>query len=528
MNYKCLSLLACSLIAAGASFAQKSQKLNIGHITVFLSGAEIESDTRVEVPQGTSEILLTNVAGNLNAQSISVGADNNVVIQSATPKNDYLSEQNLSPKARQLADSLDYLKIRLGEINNKKATVDEQISVIRSNRNTGGANSGLNVTELQKMLDLIALRMNNLLNESNALQRNIDKTNERIALLDKQYNEELQKGFQPGGQLLVKLYSPVATTTALHVTYITPNAGWTPVYDLKAAKINDPLQLVYKANIVQQSGISWDKVKLTLSTGNPNEGLTAPDMQPWFLSFYVPKPVMYKNMMAAAPLNSSMRAKSDEVAEGSLGEYVSVNNSGVNTRFDIALTYTILSDGKEYSVAIQDFQVPATYRYYTAPKLDPDVFLQARITNWEEMNLIPGNANIFYEGTYVGQQYLDPATVKDTLNLSLGRDKKVIVHRTEDKNYRSQKMIGSNVRRSFQYTIEIRNTRKDNIDLLVSDQFPVSNDKDIEVIDTEAPGASIGENGIINWELQLKPAETKTLKLQYAIKYPRDKRIMGL
>jgi uncharacterized protein (TIGR02231 family) len=528
MNYKHSLLLAAGLATAQFSIAQKSQKLNIGHVTVFLSGAEIEGDTRIEVPQGTSEIILTNVAGNLNAQSISVGADNNVVIQSVTPKNDYLGEKTLSPQARQIGDSIEFLKLKLQETLNKKATVDEQISVIRSNRATGGANSGLNVTELQKMLDLIALRMNNLLNESNSLQSSSDKTKKRITLLEQQYNQELQKGFQPGGQLLVKLYSPVPAATNLHVSYITPNASWTPVYDLKVAKINEPVQIVYKANVVQNTGISWDKVKLSLSTGNPNEGSNAPEMQAWFLSFYEPKPVMYKTARAEAAPEGLVAADQAVFTPPNMAGYVSVDNGGVNTQFDIALNYTILSDGQEYSVAIQDYKLPASYRYYAAPKLDPDAFLQARITNWEDLNLIPGNANIFYEGTFVGQNYLDPRNVKDTMNLSLGRDKKVIVRRVEDKNYRSQKMIGTNVRRSFAYTIEVRNARKEDIDLVVSDQFPVSNDKDIEVSDMEAKGATVGEQNMLNWDLHLKPSESKTLKLQYTIKYPKDKRVANL
>lgn len=526
MNYKFAFLFTAGITAAGTAFAQKTQKLSIAHVTVFLSGAEIESDTRIDVPLGSSEILLTNVAGNLNAQSISVGAGNNVVIQSVTPKNDYIGEKTLSPAARQLGDSIEFLKVKLQESLNKKTTIDEQVSVIRANRSARGTNSGLNVTELQKMLDLIALRLNNLLNESNSLQRSSDKMKERLTQLEQQYNQEIQKGYQPGGQLLVKLYSPAATTTQLRVSYITPNASWTPVYDLKVAKINEPVALTYKANVIQNTGISWNKVKLSLSTGNPNESSSAPEMQPWFLSFYEPKPVMYKMSRAAEAPEAGVAA--DQAAPANLSGYVTADNGGVNTQFDISLPYTILSDGQEYSVAIQDFSLPASYRYYAAPKLDPDAFLQARVTNWEQLNLIPGNANIFYEGTFVGQSYLDPRNVKDTMNLSLGRDKKIVIRRTEDKNYRSQKMIGTNVRRSYAYTIELRNTRKEDIDLLVSDQFPVSNDKDIEISDTEAKGAQLGENNVLSWDLHLKPAETKTLKLQYTVKYPKDKRVANL
>ncbi|HTN18298.1 MAG TPA: DUF4139 domain-containing protein [Chitinophagaceae bacterium] len=530
------------LLTAAHAFAQTKQKASIEHITVFLSGAEIESKARVTLPKGESEVLFTNIAGNIVQQSISVGVGNGVVVQSATAQNDYLVSSNLSPKAQEIKDSIDILKQQNETLADKKSVLDEQLAVIRENRKVTGANTGLSVAELQKFLDLINAKMNGLLAEGHTLSRQMNKTNERLVLLNKQLEEERKKDFQPGGQLLVKFYAAAATTAEVNISYVTPNAGWTPSYDLRVDKINSPVKLVYKANIVQNSGVKWDNVKLSLSTGNPNEGVEAPVMSPWYLSFY--QPVAYGGagyMNRAAPVMSAMkRAKSETyeaealqdvsaAAPSTVGNYVQVDNSGINTTFDIDLNYTVPSDGLEHLVAVKDYELPATYRYYVAPKLDRDAFLQARITNWEDLNLMPAATNIFYEGAYVGQGYIDMRNVKDTLNLSLGRDKKIIVRRENDKNYRSVKTLGSNIRRSYGYTIEVRNTKKENIDLVVSEQFPVSNDKDISVEDKEAAGASVNsETGAVQWDLSLKPNEVKTLKLNYSVKYPKDKNIGNL
>lgn len=537
-SYRILTGAFVCLISVNA-FAQSKQKASIEHITVFLSGAEIESSAKVNLPQGESEVLFTNIAGNIVQQSISVGVNNGVIVQSATPQNDFLVSSNLSPKGQMIKDSIEYLTQQGQTLADKKTVLDEQLAVIKENRTVAGANNGLSVIELQKLLDLINAKMNGLLSEGHVLNRQINKINERINLLNQQLNEEQKKDFQPGGQLLVKFFTTQATAATVSINYVTPNASWTPSYDLRVDKINSPVKLVYKANIVQNSGVKWDNVQLSLSTGNPNEGAEAPTMNPWYLSFYENTAGGgYKNrtLMMNAPV--AARAEMDDESihitklkstKPSVGDYVQIDNSGINTTFDISLNYTIPSDGLAHLVAVKDYELPATYRYYVAPKLDRDAFLQARVTNWEDLNLMPATTNIFYEGAYVGQGYIDMRNVKDTLNLSLGRDKKIIVRRENDKNYRSVKMIGTNVRRSYGYTIEVRNTKKEPIDLVVLEQFPISNDKDISIEDKEAKDAQINEEtGAIQWGLSLKGNELKTLKLNYSVKYPKDKTVGNL
>ena len=543
---KILVMVFLCLMATN-TIAQTKQKTNIEHITVFLSGAEIEASAKINLPQGESEVLFTNIAGNIVQQSISVGVNNGVIVQSATAQNNYLENNNLSPYGQMLKDSIEILKQQNETLSDKKSVLNEQLSVIKENRKIAGQNNGLSVIELQKMLDLISNKMNGLLADEHTLDRQMRKTQERITQLNQQLNEEQKKDFQPGGQLLVKFFATAATNATVNISYVTPNASWTPSYDLRVDKINSPVKLVYKANIIQNSGVKWDNVKLSLSTGNPNEGAEAPMMNPWYLSFYQPQArPAYSNK--AKMLNSRSSgdiriggAREDgtvfmvdgqvveNAAPASVGNYVQIDNSGINTIFDISLNYTIPSDGQEHLVAVKDYELPATYRYYVAPKLDRDAFLQARITNWEDLNLMPASTNIFYEGAYVGQGYIDMRNVKDTLNLSLGRDKKIIVRRENDKNYRSVKTIGTNIRQSYGYTIEVRNTKKENIDLVVLEQFPISNDKDINIEDKEAGGAHINEEtGAVQWDLTLKGNELKTLKMNYSVKYPKEKTIGNL
>ena len=536
MLYRKYVLMAGFLLATSHNiWAQTRQSVDISHATIFLNGAELSSSTKINLPQGESEILFTNIAGNVNQQSLNIGADNGVVIQSATFQNNFLVAEILSPRARAIQDSIDMIENGRAGTNNMLAVTNEQIAVLSQNKQVSGSQSGLSVTELTKMLDLIKTRLSGLLAEKDKLNATLKKTDERLTLLRMQLEAEKSKDFQPGGQLLVKFYAPRATSSDVNISYVVPNAGWSPTYDLRVEDLKNPVKLFYKANVYQNSGVKWDKIKITLSTGNPSEGAQAPALQPWYLAFY--NPVAYgEGYMNSYQNQAAPRAKAimmDSITEdakapaaGALNNYVQVNNSGISTTFDIDLPYTIPSDGQQHLVSVKSYELPATYRYFVVPKMDRDAFLQAQITNWEDLNLIPATTNIFYEGSYVGQGYIDMRNTKDTMNISLGRDKKIIVRRERDKELRSVKTIGTNIKETFVYTVSIRNTRKEALNITVLEQLPISNDKDIVIEDTDVDGGTLEETtGEVKWILSVKPNETVKKKIAFTVKYPKGKSI---
>ncbi|NCX96668.1 MAG: DUF4139 domain-containing protein, partial [Chitinophagia bacterium] len=144
-------------------------------------------------------------------------------------------------------------------------------------------------------------------------------------------------------------------------------------------------------------------------------------------------------------------------------------------------------------------------------------------------SLLPGETGIFYEGTYVGKGFIDPKSTKDTMKLSIGRDKKIVITRERDKKLRATKLLGSTVNDTYAYTIAVRNTRKQKATIEIEDQMPVSNDKDIvvETIDNDKAEYD-APTGKMKWTLELQPGETKKITFSYSITYPKGKRINGL
>lgn len=533
------STLLIALFVPMLSSAQTKQPVVIQHATIFLNGAELTSQAKLNLPQGESEVLFTNIAGNVNQESLTIGADNQVIIQSAGFQNNYLQTEIISPTVKQLEDSLELFNEWMDVFQNKLTVISEQEAVLRENRKLSGQNTGLNVAEVQKMIDLISNKMTALLSDRKKIEKEKVKLALRIERTKRQLEEEKNKGFQPGGQLLVKFYAPKATTTNINMSYVVPNAGWTPTYDIRVDDLNKPVKIMYKANVFQNSGVKWNNISISLSTGNPTEGAEAPMLQPWHVAFFQPvQNYGYLNRKEAMPQVAMAGARTegaaykvdgvqvgDQAAQSSMNEYVAVDNSGINTTFDIELPYTINSDGKQQLVTVKSYELPASFTYYAAPKLDKDAFLQAKITNWEDLNLLPASTHIFYEGSYVGEGYIDMRNVKDTLVVSLGRDKKVIIKREMDKKFRSVKTIGNNVRESMAFSLNIRNTRKEKINLNIVDQFPISDDKDLIIEEKEAKESVIDENEMIKWQLNLEPNEQKNLKFSYLIKYPKGKKL---
>ncbi len=207
-----------------------------------------------------------------------------------------------------------------------------------------------------------------------------------------------------------------------------------------------------------------------------------------------------------------------------LEDYVTISDNELNVTFDIDLPYDVPTNGKAQTAVLKEQEIAANYKFYAVPKLDKDVFLLAEIADWEKLNLLPGEANIIFEGTYIGKSFIDPSSIQDTLNLTMGRDKRVVVKKEKLADYSSVKFLGSNKKQTVTYEITVKNNKKDAIDIMVKDQYPISQDKDVVVELLEGSAAADNnETGVLTWKLKLVPGEVKKLKVSYSVKYPKDK-----
>ena len=198
-----------------------------------------------------------------------------------------------------------------------------------------------------------------------------------------------------------------------------------------------------------------------------------------------------------------------------------------NIEFNIAMPYSVPSDGKQYTVEINQLDIPAIYEYAVAPKLSTDVFLTARLTDWNKYNFLSGEANLFFEGTFIGKSLINTDATTDTLNLSLGTDKNIVVTRTSLKDLSERQSLGSNKKETRDWQIEVKNRKSQPINLLVEDQVPVSQNSSIEVEIQELSGGQLDKlTGKVIWKMAVKPEDNKKIELKYLVKYPKSQSVI--
>lgn len=528
------TLLCFSAIA----FAQKPifTSAKIKSATVYNNSAELLQSASVTLPSGTSEIVIKNVADYVNENTIQIGAPANVTVLSVQFTRNFISEYEIdesNPMIKKVRDSIMLIEKEMGKIANEKVSYSKTIDLLDKNQNVAGQNSGLNVTELIKLVDYYRAKRNELSNLVDNLIEKEEKLRVKLSKLNSKLELNTQKQEKSSqGKLVLQVMTDVASSVNLDINYITANASWSPFYDLRAENINSPINLMYKAKVLQNTGIDWKKVKLTLSSGNPNQNNTAPILQAWFLRYGYPRTYGYDNSNAklnTVVVSGYMKKDKAELDESSISNYTTINENQLNISFDIDIPYDILSNGKAHSVALKDLKLPASYKYYAVPKVEKEAFLLAEISEYSKFNLLPGEANIIFEGMYVGKTMINPNQTSDTLNLSMGRDKKIAIKREKIADKSGTKFLSGYKEQTFTYDITVKNNKKEAIELLLKDQYPISTDKEITIELLDNGKAKVNtETGILTWDVKLGAGETKKFRISYKIKYPKDKFIDNL
>ena len=528
MNKKILVILflfifSVSLYAENHIAAK--QKL-IG-VKVFISGAELTHTAKVKLQKGVSNIVFSNLSSNIDENSINISAKGKAIILSVTKRFNYLKPGEKSVRIKQLEDSLKILKYSKAKLLNKLQVLDLEVDLITSNKIIGGKNSYQKINELKKMVKFYENTLPKLKDKMLAFRMKELKLRKMIDAIRKQLKELNNQKQKPVNEIIITVSAQQSTLLQLRLTYLTYNAGWKPDYDIRVKNINSKADLYYKGAVWQNTGINWRNVNITLSTRNPIVNNNAPVLYPWFINFYTPH--NGRRLFKSNAFSPAAKMLSAKEGTRNLSNYTKIIQTQMAAEFTPSIRYSIPPDGKIHLVSIKKYELPAKYEYLSIPKLDKNAFLITTLSNWSSYNLLPGNANIYFENSYVGKTFINPFTAGDSLTISLGRDQNIIVKRKLLKDFTEKKFLSSNVERTFGYEILVKNNKTINIKIVVEDQLPISKNEDIEVFLKEKSGAKYDEKtGLLQWNLNLSPSSLKKLKFVYMVEYPKGKIIKNL
>lgn len=539
---------------------EKIVKSNISKVTVYSQGAQIYRKANYSVGKGVTEVIIDGVSKNIDNNSLQVNATGSVIILDTKyaifyPEKKTVTLEGLSLQTRRkilaLEDSIYNTNYDLRELQDEIDVYQATKNILANNgaiRGQGKVNDSIGL--LKDAIEYYTKKMmevNKNLQVLNRKKVKVNKTkagmNERLKLL--RNAESNNNGAKPKGptyRITITLKANASASGKIDVSYLVSNAGWTPLYDLRSEVASSKINLNYKAKVYQNTGIDWEDVRLNISTNNPYQNKTKPVLHPWYLDFnnYRTQTVTgntrgsYKKDLKQKA--ESMGYDSDaapapayEVAEEQSirsDEFTQTIENMISAEFKIDLPYSIKSNGQEHMVLVKNVDLEANYKYYTVPKYDKSVYLVAQLSKLAELQLVPAKANIFFDGTYMGETYLDPTTMDDTLNLSLGKDPNIIVKRTLLKKECKEKIVGQKNERTFAYSIEVKNLKSRTIKLVVQDQIPITQNADIEIQAlSQSKGALNKRTGMIEWEFSLKPKASKDLEFSYQVKHDKDKQL---
>jgi uncharacterized protein (TIGR02231 family) len=558
---KSFSLLLFSFVLTYNVFSQTNLKSEIKDITVFLSGAEIHRTSSINFKKGRNVIVFKGLSASLMKESVRIETSSNVQIMATSHGLNYLTEETDNAQKKKLKDSIEYYNNEIELIENDLDAYKIEKKLLESNIHLSGKQNAVSMAVLKEAADYYRSRIKDINKNMHKHQSGINQLVKRKRKHVMQLQELDYNSSSVHSEITVTLDAQVGGKTNLNLFYLVTDAGWSATYEIRSNKTSAPIDIFYNANVFNNTGFDWTNVSLQISTGEPNLTASRPDLDRWTINDVVRRRRKYKTTQTDKTLfsyeyesnkksvlsnsqgffmendfqalnkkNNDLKYKDQSGKKGKKTETVKFKEiavSELSRTFDIKDKYTIPSNAKPYIIKVTKYEIPASYSYISVPKIDRDAFLIAKITDWEDLDLVEGPAQVYFGGNYVGKSYINTQFVPDTLELSLGRDNNIAVTRVKKKKFSSKKIIGTNKKEIYLYEITVKNARDVPVQIEILDQLPISTDSEVSVSTGETSDATVNETeGLLSWKITLAAKESKKVTFGFTVKYPKNKKIL--
>jgi len=520
-------ILLLGLLYPNIKASEKEVESRITDVVVFLNGAQITRTAEALIPAGETQIIFKGLTSQLKPNSLQVSSNQAASIRSVNHSRDYMTPPKVNEQTNRLIKQRNELQDSIDRAKNKKKVRLQEQEMLLKNQSVGGNETGLKVEELKSAMDFFRDRMTEIEQELFELKKQITPMKKRLKNLNKQLEELRAYKDRPTTTVRVRIASEQRKQTTFQIQYAVNQASWQPFYDLRVEDISHPITLQYMAKISQNTGTDWNGVNLSLSTGDPSVNHEKPELSPWVIRPVEPlkRESLEKNEPKKMRSEAAIQLSATE--PGKIAPRISPEHQQTTTIFHINHPFSVQSGEKQHDVTIMDHEIETKYQYATVPKRSQYAYLMAEITDWKNLDLLPGKAGIYFNQTFQGNTHIDPYKTDDTLSLSIGRDPEIVVNREMLKDYSSNTFFGNNQKKTKAWKIKVRNSKNTAVEIVVEDQIPVSGDSDIKVELKEISGARVDHRtGMLKWPLTLEPGESKAFNFVYSVQYPKDAQVI--
>lgn len=527
-------LLLAIFTTSNSLIAQRAQEIKapISSVKVCLNSALITHTQKVTIKSGKNKMAFVGLAMNINKRNISLrnyGSGELLslsLVKLGDTTNILSLPEDLVELIRKSKDSLYIYEKSIEKTWYEIEGLQLERGMLVKNDDIIPNSKTISLAEMKLTTDYYRQRYTEISHELSNKKRQLAtlKKNKVRALKSAFDVENSQEGNMNISIVMVEINNPGAEySTDIDLVYIAKESGWIPIYDIYSTN-NKSLKINYRAKILNNTGIDWNNMNITLSTGDPTEYYSAPFLDP----FYVNRNVVANQYNNSSKYNDYDN-EDDQYQENQQAKQIKQRDDQEEIiipekeiTFKLAKQYSLKAGRTPVMVDVTNYDLVPEYSYRTAPKKEEQVYSIAQIKDWEKLNLIDGEASIYNDGKFLGKSYIKPSNIDDKLELPLGVVDNIFVkHKLISELYTKKRFSGTTA--NFSYEIKIKNNSSEKIVLEVLDQIPVSESSSVksDVIEMTEGGDRDLVSGLISWPLELNAGSEKNLILKYTVSYPR-------
>ena len=516
---------------AWASPAEIESVPKIQSIVLYPDSAMIKKEATVAVKKGENIIRISGLTVNLTDESVQVNIKEKaaVRISSVRVEKTYL-KKTMQDKIQKLQSRLESINELIKEHSNEVSAINSSIEFLKKTV-PFPQNQKVTQSEVEGHAKFIEKSLSVSYDRIAKLENKIKKLHEEKRAVENEL-KNLNSSRDESKTIVINLLSNADREINLGLSYIVANAGWSPQYDVRADSATGKIDIVCFAAITQSTGEDWKNANIEISTARPSYG-PPPELSAWYVDIYKPRPVVYKYKKAIEDADFMMsKEKASEAALEQRFEEPKIKAEATSFSFIIPGKVNIPPDNQPHRILIASSSKEAKLDYYAAPKLSRHAHLRAGLKNPFPFPIFSGQMSIFLDERFVNTTSVDKQILPDEdMSLSLGIDEGIKIEKKLLKKFTEYSGVFSkDTQINYEYAIDIVSSKDKEIGINIRDNFPVSKNEQIKVV-LESPqkgDAKISDDGIISWDLRLKPNEKKTLKIKFRVEYPKDLRITGV
>tara|TARA_Y100000766_G_scaffold113017_1_gene96979 strand:- start:3113 stop:4618 length:1506 start_codon:yes stop_codon:yes gene_type:complete len=490
----------------------------ITSVTVFSRGAEISRTENIKIKSGIDTITLTGLSPYLKDQTIQAKINGAQILNMKYGIN-YLKKKKDEPKLAKIKGQIKTIESDILDLNDQLSYLEVEYDLILSNKKIS-TEEIIDVEDVKDFVDYFQSKIPDLIAKITDSKEQIKKFKKVKDLLKKQESELQKVNSKKTGELEILYRSIQNRQSSIELSYYVSRCGWSPLYNMRASNIGDPIQFEYNAEIYQNTGVNWTNCNLTIATGNPILEGNKPELYSWSIGEHD-----YSNTLNNVVENENLKLEGTyykkDVRKNRVNKPIITENLTF-TSFKIPQKLSINSEEGEKGVTILKRKLPADYQYFAVPKKSNGVFLIAQVTEWEKLPLIPGKSHIYFDNTFIGKSYIKPNIMNDTLEVSLGQDQNILINRKKQENKCLNKTTILGATKTRGYEINIKNNRNKTIKIQIMDQIPISKSNRIKITSKLGEGWSLDEDtGLLEWVLEIPSGDKKSSTFEFEIKHPK-------